>query len=298
MDVALSGGNKLKQRGPGNFEEENAWLQEWIHEELAHGEVWQKQYEALLGHQAQLCSLLQAKSLRPLEKKTQGLQEELEEAQEALRECQNRNRQRQLHIHKQEKENQRMAETVKELEKKVFKQQLEEKSNKDILREMRTEGNELKRHLSEWEAKWQTKNDRIRQELHRNITLLEDRVMEAQQEVSLFQKEKHSGQAGMTSARGFLLEEQACDLMKRLPCLEFNRISFKDQLPSLFPLHPTVWDAWSLLWALAKALFLILLSVLVFCLFQGWFSSQPCVQLHSAPWLYIQPKRLLPPLAS
>ncbi|KAJ7316757.1 hypothetical protein JRQ81_002919 [Phrynocephalus forsythii] len=124
-----------------NLEEENVWLQEWIHEELAHGEVWHKQYEALLERQARLGSLLQTKSsFKPLEKKTQALQEELEEAQEALRECQNRSRQRQLHIHKREKENQRMAETVKELEKK--------------------------RHLSEWEAMWQAKNDRIRQKQH------------------------------------------------------------------------------------------------------------------------------------
>ncbi|KAH0628720.1 hypothetical protein JD844_010168 [Phrynosoma platyrhinos] len=110
MDVAHGQGNKLKQRSSGSFEEENAWLQEWIHEELAHGEVWQKQYEILLEQQAQLSSLLQSKrpqltltlySLKPLEKKTQALQEELEEAQEVLRECRNRSRQRQQHIHKQ-----------------------------------------------------------------------------------------------------------------------------------------------------------------------------------------------------
>ncbi|XP_053157790.1 trichohyalin-like isoform X3 [Hemicordylus capensis] len=232
MDVALKQGNNLKQRGSGNFEEENAWLQEWIHEELAHGEVWQKQYESLLRHQKELCSLLQTKSLKPLEKKTRAMQEELEEIQEALRECQNRSRQRQLHIHKQEKENQRMAETVKELEKKVFKQQLEEKSNKDILKELRTEGNELKRHLSEWETKWQTKNDRVRQrqhqieklnatiqglslmsqELHKSIIFMEDRVMEAQQEAVLLQKEASSGQAE-NSTGSTLWEERACDQM-------------------------------------------------------------------------------------
>ncbi|KAM6469015.1 uncharacterized protein PHA67_010458 isoform 2-T2 [Liasis olivaceus] len=232
MDVALGQSNKLKQRGPGNFEDENAWLQEWIHEELARGEICQKQYEALLGHHAQLCSLLQTKSLKPLEKKTQALQEELEETQEILQECQNRSRQRQLHIHKQEKENRRMAETVKDLEKKVFKQQLEEKSNKDTLKELRSEGNELKRHLSEWEAKWKTKNDRIRQkqqhieklsaviqelslksqELHRSITFLEDNVVEAQQEIALFQRDALSGEME-TTARGFLWEEQVCDQM-------------------------------------------------------------------------------------
>nr|XP_028569011.1 uncharacterized protein LOC114588183 isoform X2 [Podarcis muralis] len=294
MDVAPSQDKKLKQRG--NFEKENAWLQEWIHEELAHGEVWQNQYEALLGHQAQLCSLLQAKSFEPLEKKTRALQEELEEAQDALREFQNRSRQRQLRIHKQQKENQRMAETVKELEKK--------------------------RHLSEWEAKWQAKNDRIRQrqhqieklsttiqglslksqELHRNIALLQDSVMEAQQEMALFQKELLSEQVG-TSNGGFLLEERACDQMKRLPCLELNRISFKEQLPSwsfscICPQRPTLRDACSLLWALAKALLLILLLAVGFHFLQGWFSSQPCLQIYSAPLLYIQPKRLLPPLTS
>ncbi|KAL7988345.1 hypothetical protein Chor_007264 [Crotalus horridus] len=128
-----------------NFEDENAWLQEWIHEELAHGEVWQKEYEALLRHQSQLCALLQTKSFKSLEKKTRALQEELEEIQEVLQEYQNRSRQRQLHIHKQEKENQKMAEIVKELEKKVFKQQLDEQYNKDVQKELRSEGNELKK---------------------------------------------------------------------------------------------------------------------------------------------------------
>ncbi|ETE73208.1 Microtubule-associated tumor suppressor 1-like A, partial [Ophiophagus hannah] len=128
-----------------NFEDENAWLQEWIHEELAHGEVWQKEYEALLRHQAQLCTLLQTKSLKPLENKTRALQEELEEIQGVLQEYRNRSRQRQLHIHKQEKENQKMAEIVKELEKKVFKQQMDEQSNEDALKELRSEGNELKK---------------------------------------------------------------------------------------------------------------------------------------------------------
>ncbi|XP_066472331.1 golgin subfamily A member 6-like protein 22 isoform X1 [Tiliqua scincoides] len=312
MDVALGGGNNLRQRGPGNFEEENAWLQEWIHEELAHGEVWQRQYEKLLGHQAELCSLLQTKSLKPLEKKTQVLQEELEEAQEILQECQNLSRQRQLQIHKQEKENQRMAETVKELEKKVFKQQLEEKSKKDILKELRMEGNELKRHLSEWQVKWQTKNDQIRQrqqqveklsstiqelslrsqELHRSIILTEDRVMEAQQEGMLFQKEMSSGQGG-TSSRGFLWEKQACDQMKRLPCLELSRSDSNERLLSKSVLHQSLGGVWSLLWALAKALLLILLLVLVF---YGWFSNQPCPPLHSTPLLYIQLNGLLYPL--
>ncbi|KAM6469014.1 uncharacterized protein PHA67_010458 isoform 1-T1 [Liasis olivaceus] len=313
MDVALGQSNKLKQRGPGNFEDENAWLQEWIHEELARGEICQKQYEALLGHHAQLCSLLQTKSLKPLEKKTQALQEELEETQEILQECQNRSRQRQLHIHKQEKENRRMAETVKDLEKKVFKQQLEEKSNKDTLKELRSEGNELKRHLSEWEAKWKTKNDRIRQkqqhieklsaviqelslksqELHRSITFLEDNVVEAQQEIALFQRDALSGEME-TTARGFLWEEQVCDQMKKLPCLELYRTNSKGHLPSISFPRPTLQAAWRLLWALAKVLLLILLLALAF--FHGWFSRQPCLQLHSTPLLYIQSKRLFPPL--
>ncbi|XP_034290365.1 uncharacterized protein LOC117675622 isoform X2 [Pantherophis guttatus] len=232
MNMALSRSSKLKQRSPGNFEDENAWLQEWIHEELAHGEIWQKEYEALLRHQTQLCTLLQTKSLKPLEKKTRALQEELEEIQGVLQEYQNRSRQRQLHIHKQEKENQKMAEIVKELEKKVFKQQLDEQSNKDVLKELRSEGNELKRHLFEWEAQWQTMYDRIRQkqqhieklstviqglslksqELHRHITFLEDNVVEVQQEIALLQKDALFGEM-MTSAGGFLWEEQVCDQM-------------------------------------------------------------------------------------
>uniref|UniRef100_A0A6J0TMD6 KASH5-like coiled-coil domain-containing protein n=1 Tax=Pogona vitticeps TaxID=103695 RepID=A0A6J0TMD6_9SAUR len=298
-----------------NLEGENAWLQEWIHEELAHGEVWQRQHEVLLGHQAQLCSLLQAKSFQPLEKKTQALQEELEEAQEALRECRNQSRQRQLHIHKREKENQKMTETVKELEKKVFKQQLEENSSKDILKELRTEGMELKRHLTEWEAKWQAKNERIRQkqnqieklnatiqglslrsqELHRNITLLEDRVVEAQQEAAFFQKEVLSE----APDGSFLWEERACDQMKRLPCLELSRIHFKEQLfPSISLPRPSLWVAWNLLWAAAKTLLLLLLLTLIVRFLGGLFSSRPCAHLQSAPLFYIQPKGLWPPLVS
>ncbi|XP_066472332.1 golgin subfamily A member 6-like protein 22 isoform X2 [Tiliqua scincoides] len=293
MDVALGGGNNLRQRGPGNFEEENAWLQEWIHEELAHGEVWQRQYEKLLGHQAELCSLLQTKSLKPLEKKTQVLQEELEEAQEILQECQNLSRQRQLQIHKQEKENQRMAETVKELEKKVFKQQLEEKSKKDILKELRMEGNELKRQQQVEKLSSTIQELSLRsQELHRSIILTEDRVMEAQQEGMLFQKEMSSGQGG-TSSRGFLWEKQACDQMKRLPCLELSRSDSNERLLSKSVLHQSLGGVWSLLWALAKALLLILLLVLVF---YGWFSNQPCPPLHSTPLLYIQLNGLLYPL--
>lgn len=163
MDVAPGGGNNLKQEDSGNFEEENVWLQEWIREELAHGEVWQRQYEELLGHQAQLFFLLQTKSLAALEKKTETLQEELEEAQEILQKYKNQSCQRQLQIQKQEKENQRMAATIKELEKKVFKQHLEEKSKDETLKELKMQSHELKRHLSEWQAKWQTKNDQNKQ---------------------------------------------------------------------------------------------------------------------------------------
>ncbi|XP_034290364.1 uncharacterized protein LOC117675622 isoform X1 [Pantherophis guttatus] len=317
MNMALSRSSKLKQRSPGNFEDENAWLQEWIHEELAHGEIWQKEYEALLRHQTQLCTLLQTKSLKPLEKKTRALQEELEEIQGVLQEYQNRSRQRQLHIHKQEKENQKMAEIVKELEKKVFKQQLDEQSNKDVLKELRSEGNELKRHLFEWEAQWQTMYDRIRQkqqhieklstviqglslksqELHRHITFLEDNVVEVQQEIALLQKDALFGEM-MTSAGGFLWEEQVCDQMKRLPSLELYRSTSKGKCSSISFPRPTLQAAWRLLWASAKVLLLILLLALPLHFFHGGYSRQPCLQLHSTPLLYIQSKRLFPPLAS
>ncbi|XP_026572619.1 uncharacterized protein LOC113446932 [Pseudonaja textilis] len=313
MNMALSRSSKLKQGSPGNFEDENAWLQEWIHEELAHGEVWQKEYEALLRHQAQLCTLLQTKSLKPLEKKTQALQEELEEIQGVLQEYRNRSRQRQLHIQKQEKENQKMAEIVKELEKKVFKQQMDEQSNKDALKELRSEGNELKRHLFEWEAKWQTKYDRIRQkqqhieklstviqelslksqELHQNIIFLEDSVVEVQQEIALLQKDALSGEM-VTSAGGFLWEEQVCDQMKRLPSLELYRSTSKEYCSSITFPRPTLRAAWRLLWASAKVLLLILLLVLPLHFFHGGYSRQPCLQLHSTPLLYLQSKRLFP----
>ncbi|XP_062827544.1 trichohyalin isoform X2 [Anolis carolinensis] len=313
-DKEVSQHNKLKQGSPGNFEEENVWLQEWIHEELAHGEVWQKQYESLLGHQSQLCSLLQTKSLKPLEKKIQALQEELEEIQELLRKCQNRSRQRQQQIQKQEKENQRMAETVKELEKKVFKQQLEEKSSKDILKELRSEANEQKRHLAEWETKWQAKNERIKQkqhqidklnttiqelsltsQLHKSITVLENRVVEAQQEEALFQKEVLSGDAGAPDS--ILWEERACDQMKRLPYMGLKRINFKNKfLSSMCLPRPTLWAAWSLLWALAKALLLMLLLAIVSHFMYGWFFGHPCTQITSTPLFYIKPIKQLPPL--
>ncbi|KAL8164567.1 UNVERIFIED_CONTAM: hypothetical protein K2H54_053595 [Gekko kuhli] len=46
-----------------SLEKGNACLQEWICEELAQGEVWQRQYEALLQHQTRLSASLQAKSI-------------------------------------------------------------------------------------------------------------------------------------------------------------------------------------------------------------------------------------------
>uniref|UniRef100_A0ACB8EMQ0 Uncharacterized protein n=1 Tax=Sphaerodactylus townsendi TaxID=933632 RepID=A0ACB8EMQ0_9SAUR len=84
-----------------SFEKGNAWLQEWIREELAQGEAWQKQHETLLERQTWLCSLVRAKSLKPLEKKNWAWQKELEETQEALQECQSRRSQCRLQVHKQ-----------------------------------------------------------------------------------------------------------------------------------------------------------------------------------------------------
>ncbi|XP_039193227.1 centromere-associated protein E-like isoform X5 [Crotalus tigris] len=294
MNMALSQSSKLKQRSPGNFEDENAWLQEWIHEELAHGEVWQKEYEALLRHQSQLCALLQTKSFKSLEKKTRALQEELEEIQEVLQEYQNRSRQRQLHIHKQEKENQKMAEIVKELEKKVFKQQLDEQYNKDVQKELRSEGNELKKqqHIEKLSTVIQGLSLKS-QELHRSITFLEDNVVEVQQEIALLQKDALSGEM-VTLAGGFLWEEQVCDQMKRLPHLELYRITSKEYCSSISFLRPTPQAAWRMLWALAKVLFLILLLALPLHFFHGRYSRQPCLQRHSTPLLYIESKRLFP----
>ncbi|KAM3846206.1 uncharacterized protein M6D78_003588 isoform 4-T4 [Vipera latastei] len=176
MNMALSQSNKLKQRSPGwTGSITSATLgftrMPHIHSSSTFSPTNSETLKMrMLGYRnGSMKNLLTVKSgrrnmsFKPLEKKTRALQEELEEIQEVLQEYQNQSRQRQLHIHKQEKENQKMAEIVKELEKKVFKQQLDEQYNKDVLKELRSEGSELKRHLFEWEAKWQTKYERIRQ---------------------------------------------------------------------------------------------------------------------------------------
>ncbi|KAM3846204.1 uncharacterized protein M6D78_003588 isoform 2-T2 [Vipera latastei] len=325
MNMALSQSNKLKQRSPGwTGSITSATLgftrMPHIHSSSTFSPTNSETLKMrMLGYRnGSMKNLLTVKSgrrnmsFKPLEKKTRALQEELEEIQEVLQEYQNQSRQRQLHIHKQEKENQKMAEIVKELEKKVFKQQLDEQYNKDVLKELRSEGSELKRHLFEWEAKWQTKYERIRQkqqhieklstviqglslksqELHRSITFLEDNVVEVQQEIALLQKDALSGEM-VTSSRGFLWEEQ-----KRLPHLELYRITSKEYCSSVSFLRPTPQAAWRLLWALAKLLFLVLLLALPLHFFHGRYSRQPCLQLHSTPLLYIQSKRLFPPLAS
>ncbi|KAM3846207.1 uncharacterized protein M6D78_003588 isoform 5-T5 [Vipera latastei] len=291
MNMALSQSNKLKQRSPGwTGSITSATLgftrMPHIHSSSTFSPTNSETLKMrMLGYRnGSMKNLLTVKSgrrnmsFKPLEKKTRALQEELEEIQEVLQEYQNQSRQRQLHIHKQEKENQKMAEIVKELEKKVFKQQLDEQYNKDVLKELRSEGSELK-------------------ELHRSITFLEDNVVEVQQEIALLQKDALSGEM-VTSSRGFLWEEQVCDQMKRLPHLELYRITSKEYCSSVSFLRPTPQAAWRLLWALAKLLFLVLLLALPLHFFHGRYSRQPCLQLHSTPLLYIQSKRLFPPLAS
>ncbi|XP_077180564.1 uncharacterized protein LOC143831458 [Paroedura picta] len=144
-----------------SLEQSNARLQEWIREELAWGEAWQRQYEALVERQTRLGTLLQAKSLQALEQKAQARQQELEETQEAMREFCGRKSQCQLHLRKQEKENRRLAGSVTELESQVSKQRRKETSGKELLREMRAEGGQLKRHLSAWEAECRAEGTRV-----------------------------------------------------------------------------------------------------------------------------------------
>ncbi|CAM4681968.1 unnamed protein product [Caretta caretta] len=101
------------------------------------------------------------RSLESLEQATRVLREELEEAQGALREWQEQNHQR--HIPQWEKENQRLAETIQELEGKVSKQREWEKTHKQALQQLRVQEDELQRHLWDMEAKRRAKADRIRE---------------------------------------------------------------------------------------------------------------------------------------
>ncbi|XP_054859844.1 uncharacterized protein LOC129346527 [Eublepharis macularius] len=249
----------------------NGWLQEWIHEELAKGEVWHTRYEMLLEEQTQLCSLQQAKSLKPLEKKIQALQKELEEVQESLQECWSRSCKYRLCIHKQ-----------------VVKRQLEEKSGNDRLKKMRTEDCKLKTQLllENLSAPVQELS-LMSQELQRYITLLEDDVMKAQLEADLFQKEVFFEPARTS----FLWDKRAPDWMKRFLYQEPERINTMKQLLSRCVPCTALWTAWRLLWALTKALPLLLLLVVVsHFLYHFFFSCQPCSCCCSAPFLDIKPK--------
>ncbi|XP_067416449.1 paramyosin-like [Emydura macquarii macquarii] len=225
-----------------SVEEENARLRERVAEELVQAERWQGRYVALLGRQARLRARLQAQSLKPLEQAARALREELEEAQGALWERQEQKGRRRRHVHQREKENQRLAETLQELEGKVSKQRQLEKTHKQNLQQLcgaggyrgrqcraelshglpgrRGAGEPLllhtspppllpERHLWDVEAQYQARADRIREKqrhipelnltvwglsrriqvLHGNISGWGDRVMEAQQEAELFQRE-------------------------------------------------------------------------------------------------------------
>ncbi|EMP37240.1 Deoxyribonuclease-2-alpha [Chelonia mydas] len=66
-------------------------------------------------------------------------------------------------IARQEKENQRLAETIQELEGKVSKQREWEKTHKQALQQLRVQEDELQRHLWDMEAKRRAKADRIRE---------------------------------------------------------------------------------------------------------------------------------------
>ncbi|XP_044850813.1 deoxyribonuclease-2-alpha isoform X3 [Mauremys mutica] len=208
--------------------EENARLQELIVEELAQAERWQGHYEGLLGRQARLHTLLQAQSLESLEQAARALRDELEEAQGALRERQEQSRR--CHVHQREKENQRLAETIQELEGKVSKQRAWEKTHKQALQQLRVQGDELQRQLWDAEAKRQAKAERIREVLHGNITCWGDRVLEARQEAELFQREAPYGPLG-TPPGSRLWEERVRDQTEKLLCQESGASGPRGRLP-------------------------------------------------------------------
>ncbi|XP_044850814.1 deoxyribonuclease-2-alpha isoform X4 [Mauremys mutica] len=228
--------------------EENARLQELIVEELAQAERWQGHYEGLLGRQARLHTLLQAQSLESLEQAARALRDELEEAQGALRERQEQSRR--CHVHQREKENQRLAETIQELEGKVSKQRAWEKTHKQALQQLRVQGDELQRQLWDAEAKRQAKAERIREKqrqveelsgtirglarriqvLHGNITCWGDRVLEARQEAELFQREAPYGPLG-TPPGSRLWEERVRDQTEKLLCQESGASGPRGRLP-------------------------------------------------------------------
>nr|XP_048688096.1 deoxyribonuclease-2-alpha isoform X6 [Caretta caretta] len=198
------------------------------------------------------------RSLESLEQATRVLREELEEAQGALREWQEQNHQR--HIPQWEKENQRLAETIQELEGKVSKQREWEKTHKQALQQLRVQEDELQRHLWDMEAKRRAKADRIREKqrhmeelsgtiqglsrrtqvLHRNISCWGDLVLEAQQEAELFQRKALYRLPG-TPASNLLWEERLRDQTEKLLCQESGASGPRGRLPLRFLAYKLPW---------------------------------------------------------
>ncbi|XP_075758511.1 deoxyribonuclease-2-alpha [Pelodiscus sinensis] len=166
----------------GSTAEENARLRELIAEELARAERWQGHYEALLERQTWLRAQLRPQSLSALEQAARALREQLEEALGAMREQQEQSRQRQHRIHRREKENQRLAGPIQELEGKVSEQRESEKTHKQALQQLLVQGDELQRQLWDMETKHQARANRIKEtqqhveELSRTIQELSRRT--------------------------------------------------------------------------------------------------------------------------
>ncbi|XP_053869149.1 uncharacterized protein LOC128828475 [Malaclemys terrapin pileata] len=241
-------GGQHVESGPRSVAEENARLQELIAEELAQAERWQGHYEGLLGHQARLHALLQAQSLESLEQAARALRDELEEAQGALREQQEQSRRR--HVHQREKENQRLAEIIQELEGKrqLWDMEAKHQAKADRIREKQ-------RHMEELSGTIHGLARRT-QVLHGNISCWGDRVLEARQEAELFQREALYGPLG-TPPCSLLWEERVRDQTEKLLCQESGASGPRGRLP------PRLRLAGQLFWALAKGLFLALLGPLV-----------------------------------
>ncbi|XP_073175289.1 uncharacterized protein [Lepidochelys kempii] len=219
------------------------------------------------------------RSLESLEQATRVLREELEEAQGALREWQEQNRQR--HIPQWEKENQRLAETIQELEGKrhLWDMEAKRRAKADRIREKQ-------RHMEELSGTIQGLSRRT-QVLHRNISCWGDLVLEAQQEAELFQRKALYRLPG-TPASNLLWEERLRDQTEKLLCQESGASGPRGRLPLRLRL------AGQLFWALAKALFLALLGPLVLGPLCALLSHQPCPP-PARPWLYMRPKEMQPP---
>nr|XP_025042802.1 golgin subfamily A member 6-like protein 7 isoform X3 [Pelodiscus sinensis] len=215
--VETGGGGDMSHRPPPanrrmdamSTAEENARLRELIVEELARAERWQGHYEALLERQTWLRAQLRPQSLNALEQAARALREQLEEAQGAMREQQEQSRQRQHRIHRREKENQRLAGPIQELEGKrqLWDMETKHQARANRIKETQQHVEELSRTIQELSRRTQV--------LHGNISCWAEQVTEAQQEAELFQSEVLHGPP-RTQPGSLLWEERVWDQTEKL----------------------------------------------------------------------------------